>query len=119
MKAPQLKYLFEQLDSIKRDLVDKIEKTYPDFPSFEDKYNLIKEGKVVLRPVAELNRYTDLVEAYDFSAYPKTSRADIRQHKQEALRLRIQDIKNSVVFDGETAAHTLIWDARTISIEDL
>ena len=101
MNAAQMKYLFTQLDEIQRSLNVKIADTYPDCPTAEDKYTLIMDRKVSLKPVENVSKYTYLFDAYDFSDTQHKCNTETRRKKYDALAAKIQDMKNSVVFDGE------------------
>ena len=119
MNASQIKYLFQQLDGIGRDLCRKIDKTYPDtFPTFAEKYELIRAGKVNLLPFKELNKYTNLVDAFDFSSTGIDNK-ELREQKYKTLAERIQSLKNTVVFDGASEVHDLLKQIRELDVSGL
>ena len=123
MNASQMKYLFTELERIESSLKSTIEKEYPDSPTLEEKFSLIREGKVRLKSYEEVmkNCYNDpyLFKAYDFSGVEFCCRSAIRTEKRAALKERIQDLKNSVVFDGELKAQDVIASARCLTPKDL
>ena len=119
MTASQMKYLFQQLDSIERDLCRKIDKIYPDtFPTFAEKYELIRARRVKLLPLEQLNKYTDLEDAFDFSNIG-TDHKELREQKYDVLAKRIQSLKNMVVFDGASEVHDLLKQIRELGVSEL
>ena len=107
------------MDGIERDLCRKIDKTHPDtFPTFAEKYELIRAGKVNLLPFEKLNKYTDLEDAFDFSSIG-IDNEELREQKYEALAERIQSLKNTVVFDGADEVHKLLKQIRELDVSEL
>ena len=119
MNATQMKYLFNQLESIQRDLVNKIHETYKDYPDFKDLCQAIRDGHAVLKPQDELRPYVELRNAFMFPRVIYQDNEQTRTAKVAALAQGIQEIKNAVVFEGNAEVNELLKEARELDITEL
>lgn len=106
MNKQQTDYAFERIDSIKASKLRTFASTLPQVPkclSFEEQYAEIKSGKAKIKPLADLRSYTDLKDAYVYTADKK--RDDVlkaNKPKSEAYEQKInaaaQKLKDNIVF---------------------
>lgn len=72
MTHNQKVYALKRIDELKKEKESEARKKFTvesRYISLEEKYKLVKSGKVKLLPLSQFKNYTDFVDAYDFSAY--------------------------------------------------
>jgi hypothetical protein len=85
----QVKRLEDKLHSIMSEKLRKIDRKYL---SSKEKYNLIKKGKVKLKPLSEIDVFDNMQNFFDFNAYENHKLYEDTRKKLQAEKDRILDV---------------------------
>ena len=114
MNQSQRNYLQSRIDSIKRKKESEINKKYPTDLSFEKKYALIKAGKVKLKPLSDISHWTNLDNAYDFSAWSPNVTKNAKA--KEKLELEVQKTEDKIMLGSEEEAINLLSKTTSMKV---
>lgn len=116
MNAQQKKYLVERVSKILNEKFKEVEEKYPrKLYTFEEKYNLIKEGKAKLKGYTAYSR--SLYEAYEYPPIKGVKEAEaLVLSKKNTLKTEAQKITDMAYFSDSEGVLAALLAFENLSI---